>query len=245
MDVGKAFTFVFEDKNWITKILIAAGILLLGILFSWVLLIPLIVAAILLNGYTVEIVRRVIRGEPDALPKWDNWGALLADGLKMLVIEIVYALPMIIVALCLSIPISALSRNAEQLSSLLSAFLSCISIVYAIAVTLVLPAAVAFFADAGDLGAAFRFGEVFGLVRNNFSTYLVTLVMSWVASLIGGLGALVCGVGWLFTYPYAWMVTGHLYGQAYVAATGKTQAAAPAPEELAAPEEAPAPEETA
>jgi hypothetical protein len=243
MDVGKAFTFVFEDKDWIKKILIAAGILLLGILFSWVLLIPLIVAAILLNGYMIEIVRRVIRGEPNVLPEWDNWGVLLTDGLKMLVIEIVYALPMIIVSLCLSIPIGALSENAQGVSSALSAILSCITILYTIAMTLVLPAAVGFFADTGDLGAAFRFGEVFRLVRNNFSTYLVTLVMSWVASLIGGLGVLVCGVGWLATYPYGWMVTGHLYGQAYVAATGRTQATILPPEELPLPEEPPAPEE--
>ena len=33
MDVGKAFTFVFEDKDWIKKVLIAAGILLVGFFF--------------------------------------------------------------------------------------------------------------------------------------------------------------------------------------------------------------------
>ena len=28
MDIGKAFTFVFDDEQWITKVAIAAGILL-------------------------------------------------------------------------------------------------------------------------------------------------------------------------------------------------------------------------
>ena len=40
MDIGKSFTFVFEDDAWITKILIAAAILFLGVIFSWLLLLP-------------------------------------------------------------------------------------------------------------------------------------------------------------------------------------------------------------
>ena len=40
--------------------------------------------------------------------------------------------------------------------------------------------------------------------------------MSWVANLIGSLGSIICGVGCLVTGPYAWMVTGYLYGQAYL-----------------------------
>jgi hypothetical protein len=74
---------------------------------------------------------------------------------------------------------------------------------------------------ANDLGAAFRFGEVIALVRDNFTNYLLTFLMSWVAQLIGNLGSIVCGIGWFATVPYAFMVTGHLYGQAYVASTGQ------------------------
>ena len=227
MDIGKAFAFVFEDKDWITKILIAAAILLLGVVFSWLFLIPLILAVALLNGYGVEITRRVIRGNLDALPEWDDWGKLFADGLKAWVIGIVYSLPIIIIAICLSIPIGALGENAQEASSLLSLFLSCISLLYAMALSLVLPAAIAFYADEDDLGAAFRFGDVFGLVFNNLSTYLVTFIMSWVASLIGSAGSLVCGIGWLVTAPYSWMVIGHLYGQAYLEAKGQMAVAAP------------------
>jgi len=54
----KSFAFVFEDEQWIVKILIGAAILLVGILFSWLLLVPLILALALLSGYGVEITRR-------------------------------------------------------------------------------------------------------------------------------------------------------------------------------------------
>ena len=229
MDIGKSFTFVFEDDQWISKILIAAGILLLGIVFSWMLLIPLILAMALLGGYTVKILRMVMRGDVDRLPEWDDWGTLLADGLKVIVIGIVYALPIIILAICLGLPAGVLSENAEGLSALLTLALSCFTLLWAIAMSLTLPAATAFYAADRDFSAAFRFGDVFGLVRDNIATYLITFVMSWVANLIGSLGSLVCGVGWLATYPYAVMVIGHLYGQAYVEATGQAPVPAPAP----------------
>jgi hypothetical protein len=222
MDVGKSFSFVFEDDQWITKILLAAGILLLGLLFSWLLLIPLILAFALLGGYSVEITRRAMKGQLSGLPEWDNWGELLSEGIKVIVIGIVYALPLIVLSICLSIPISIFaSENAEGLSTLFSLALSCASLLYAIAMSIVLPAAIAFYVAHDDLGAAFRFGEVFAFVRNSLSTYLITFLMSWVAQLIGQLGSIICGVGWLATVPYAYMVTGHLYGQAYVESQGQ------------------------
>ena len=233
MDIGKAFGFVFEDENWIVKILVGAGILAVGLLLSW-LIIPLILAFAILSGYEVEIVRRVIRGDLDTLPEWDNWGQLIADGLKVIVIGSVYWLPAILVGLCLGVPAGILSEDAPGLSSALSVLSSCLWILWAIVVTLVMPAAIAFFVDQDDLAAAFRFGEVIAFVRDNLPTYLVTLVMSWVAQIIGGLGSLLCGIGLLATVPYSYMAIGHLYGQAYVEGQGRMAMAAPAVEEEAA-----------
>jgi hypothetical protein len=231
MDIGKAFAFVFEDKDWVVKILIAAAILLVGVLFSWLLLVPLLLAIALLAGYGVEITRRVINDNPQVLPEWDNWGELIVDGIKVIVIGIVYALPIIVVSACLGIPIGIFNNNDTQgLSSLFSVILSCFNLLWTIVLSVVLPAAIGAYAAKGELSAAFRFGEILTLVRDNLSTYLIVLVISWVASLIGGLGTIVCFVGWFATVPYSLMVTGHLYGQAYKQATG--QVAAPAVESV-------------
>jgi hypothetical protein len=224
MDIGKSFTFVFEDEDWIVKVLIGAAILLVGVLFSWVLLIPIILAFLLLGGYGVEITRRVIRGDARTLPDWNDWGALISDGLKLFVIVLVYALPFIIISACLGVPVGILSggtsRAAQAWSSLFGTVLGILNFLWAIAVSILVPAAVGFFVDHGDLAAAFRFGEVFAFVREHFANYLITFLISWVAQVIGSLGAIVCGVGWFVTVPYSYMVTGHLYGQAYLAAKG-------------------------
>jgi hypothetical protein len=241
MDIGKAFGFVFDDDQWITKILVAAAILAVGILFSWLLLIPLILAALLLNGYGIEIVRRVIKGASPVLPEWGNWGELLMDGLKLFIIQIVYALPMILVGVCLGPLAGVTAEEAQEVSSMFSAFMSCLNVLWGIVLALFLPAAVAFYVAEGEVSAAFRFGDVFGFVRDNFGTYVVVAVLSWVAGIIGGLGFLVCGVGALVTIPYAGWVTNHLTGQAYLEASGKTAQPAvevePEPEDEAAPEE--------
>lgn len=229
MDVGKSFAFVFEDKDWFVKILIGAAILLIGILFFWLLLIPPLLAAALLMGYGVEITRRVIRGNPLVLPEWENWGALLVDGLKVIVIGIVYALPAIVIGACLGIPAWILS-DGGQTAQALGCLLGLPILAWAIVLSVVLPAAIATFADTGDLSDAFRFGNVLHLVRGHLGTYLITFLMSWVALLIGKLGTIFCGVGWFATIPYSMIVTGHLYGQAYVVARGQAvQPPAPAP----------------
>jgi len=222
MDIGKSFTFVFEDEAWLTKILIMAAILFLGVFFSWLVLIPAIVATALINGYMVEIIRNVLRGQLDELPEWENWGDLIVDGLKVIVIQIVYALPAIVVGMCLSIATTAAGNSGDGFVVFLSVVMGCLILLWAIVVSILLPAATAIFAATNDLAAAFRFGEVFALVRDNLSTYLITFIMSWVASFIGGLGSIVCGVGVFFTGPYGYMVTGHLYGQAYRMSTVRT-----------------------
>lgn len=219
MDIGKSFSFVFEDKEWVTKILIAGLITLLGVLFSW-LVIPGILAALVLSGYGLEITRRVLRGESELLPAWDNWGQLFTDGLMVVIIGIVYAIPMIVVSLCLGIPLGAASENSDAAGALAGSILGCLNLLWGIVLSFLLPPAIAIYAKEGNLSAAFRFGDVVALVRDHFTTYLITAVMVWVAGIIGGLGVLVCGVGWLFTAPYSTFVTSHLYGQAYVEAAG-------------------------
>jgi len=220
MDIGKAFTFVFEDDDWVVKVLIAIGILVAGIVLSW-LIIPGILAGLLLSGYALEITRRVIRGDATVLPAWDDWGQLLIDGLQVAIIGIVYALPIIIVSFCVGAPLGWMTENSEAASAFFSAALGCFNFLWAIVLSLVLPAAIARFATEGELASAFQFGDVLALVRDNLGTYVLTAVMVWVAGIIAGLGMLLCFVGFFFTAVYAQMVNGYLYGQAYLAATGQ------------------------
>ncbi|MGD2144700.1 MAG: DUF4013 domain-containing protein [Anaerolineae bacterium] len=219
MDIAKSFTYVFDEENWVRKVLAAAGIVLLGVVLA-ILIIPAILAYLLLAGYGLEITRRVIRGESPVLPDWGDWGKLLTDGFKVWVVSFVYALPIIAFNACLGIPIGILSDEAEQIGAIFGAFSALVSFLWSIPMGLVLPAAVAHVAAEGELAAAFRLGRLAAFVRQNFGTYVVVLVLGWVATFVGGLGVILCGVGWLVTVPYAGWISSHLRGQAYVKASG-------------------------
>lgn len=225
MDIGKAFGFVFEDEEWVAKFLVAIGILLAGAVLFF-LIIPPILAAILLSGYGVEITRRVIKGRTPVLPEWNDWGQLFLDGLLVTIIGIVYALPIIIVGLCLGAPIGIAGEESAAAAAF-GSILGCLNFMWAIVMSFLLPAAIAFYVKEGELAAAFRFGEIWSFVRGNLNIYLITAIMAWVAGLLAGLGFLVCLIGLLVTIPYAEFVTGYLYGQAFLESSGQKAQATP------------------
>jgi hypothetical protein len=217
MDFGKAFSYQFEDQDWIKKILIAAVIPLIPIIGS------LIVA-----GWGVEITKRVIHREPVPLTDWTDFGGYLGKGFKMVVIAIVYALPLIIVGICpsvlLTVPASTDGSN-DTLMYVAYAATACFGLIfflYSILLAFMIPAALGRFADTDQMGAALKFREVFALVKAAPMAYLMVILGTIVSSFIGSLGAIACGVGALATTAYASSINAHLQGQAYLEATSQT-----------------------
>ncbi len=217
MDIGKAFSFVFDDENWIVKVLIG------GVLS----LIP-IVGPILLYGYGMEVMKNVIRGQSTPLPEWDDWGGKLVKGIMYFVISFVYALPIIILATCFGVLMGVVgsASNSQDTVDIISTLgglcFGGFALVYGIFITLTMPPAVGRYLETGELGAAFRFGEVFALVRDNIGSWIVVLLLTWVAGLIGGLGIILCVVGVLFTAFWANLVMMYLWGDAYRQASAKS-----------------------
>jgi len=209
MDFGKAFSFPFEDPDWAKKIIIPALILLIPI-----------VGQIFALGWMLGVTRRVIRRELALLPDL-QFGEQISDGLKAFVIGLVYALPVIIIVIPLSIVTSmtAASGADQETVGVAVAIVSvcCYGIIflYSILMALVLPAAYTRMIATGNLGAAFRFQEVIGLVRSAPGPYLLVFVGSILSGLVAGLGSILCVIGVVLTYIYAMAVNGHLYGQAY------------------------------
>jgi len=213
MDFGKAFSFVFEDEDWIKKI----GV---GGLIS---LIP-IIGVFLVLGWGVEVIKRVIGDDAEILPDWIDFGGYLIRGFLVFLVVFVYLLPVILVQSCGSgLPFLTDSYNQEALTTamwLVTACFTCLSVLYSIVAYLVLPAAIANYAATDDIGAAFKLGEIFKMVRDNIGTYAMVLLGGIVAGLIASLGTIACLIGVLFTSVYSFAVNGHLWGQAYKISKG-------------------------
>jgi hypothetical protein len=63
------------------------------------------------------------------------------------------------------------------------------------------------------LSEAFKFSDVIANARGNLGAWLMLLLVIILAGFVGGLGAIACGVGALFTSFYAQCVIGHALGQ--------------------------------
>ncbi len=218
MNFGQAFSYVFEDPDWAKKVLIPALIAL----------IPL-VGQIFLLGWSLDIARRVIQQNSRPLPDLD-FGRQFVDGLKGLVIGLVYAIPVIIFTIPITIASTTIystgSPSPDQVPTAATTIVTLVSVccgglifLYSILMAFVLPAAYGNFAATDQLGAAFRFNEVFGLVRAAPGAYLIVFLGLIVSGFIGGLGVIACGIGVVATLAYSMAINGHLYGQAYNEAT--------------------------
>ena len=204
MEIGKAFTYVFDDESWITKILIGG---ILGI-------IPIVNFAVL--GYTVETLRNVTQGMERPLPEWSEFGGKFVKGLVMCIIGFIYTIPIWLLMGCVWTALLAVgggNGKGEDLIALLLFPLYCILGLYGLVLAILSPAILIKYAVTGDLTSAFRFGELFGLISGNLGNYIVALILAWVANVIAGFGVIACGVGWFFTSFWACLVMAHLYGQ--------------------------------
>jgi len=206
MDFGKAFSFVFEDEDWLKKIAV-------GGLFS---LIPVIGIFVVL-GWGVEITKRVINGDPEVLPDWSDFGGYLTRGFMVFLVAFIYLLPVILLQVCSSLPYlyEAADETLLTIFTIVTVCFGCLTTIYSIGAYLLLPAAIARYAATGEVSAAFKLGEVFKMVKNNIGTYAMVLLGGIVASLVASLGVIACGIGVLFTSVYSFAINGHLWGQAY------------------------------
>ena len=210
MDIGKAFTFVTEDENWIMKLVIG------GI----VMLIPIVNFAGF--GYMAEVTRRVMNNDPQLLPEWGDFGKFFADGLKLFVGFLIYSLPVILVA-CVMGGIGAAtgslgdSANSDTLGGAMAIVLiglECIVFLLALIPAVLSPAIFARFAEEGTIGSMLRFGDVIGFATANLGSYIVVLLLAGVALyIIAPLGVIACGVGVIFTGWWGYLVFAHLTGQ--------------------------------
>jgi hypothetical protein len=204
VDVGEAFGFVFRSRNWFGKL--AAGALCL--LFFWVLLIPFFI----LLGYFVETARVVSRGGRE-LPPWDDLGTKLSEGFVLAVVLFVWGLPTTILTWGSNTrTCNGFSNGFSCITTYSPSALASLGWLYALLLGFLTAAIWSQYLD-GGFSAAFDFRAVF----RRAGAYPGMTVMVWlmvvVATIIGWLGLILLLVGVLFTLPYAFAVSAHLYGQ--------------------------------
>jgi len=210
-DFAKPFTFVFDDPEWISKILLGAvfslaSIFLVGIFF--------------INGYVAKMVRQVIDGVQRPLPDWSGLGDYFVEGVRLFVIIVIYFIPLWFLAL-MTVPFSIIA-NIEDLhdvarlpAALMSAGVSCLIFPLSLLMMVWVPAALLRAVAKQDFSAAFDFRGIANFIRANTLNYLLAVLIMLVARFIAGLGLLLCCVGVFATAFWAALVSAHAFAQAY------------------------------
>ncbi len=218
VDIGRAFGFVFDDKEgWLKKVLIGGVI---GI-------IPIVNFA--LYGYMIDVARNQMAGRDTPLPTWGDFGDKFMRGLYAIIIMLVYQLPTVLLY-CVLIAVAGglagtIDANGEGTGATagLSGVLLCLYpliFISALGLSVLSFAALGRYVKTNVLSDALKFGEVLANVRANIGTWVMYVLIYIIAGIVGSLGSIACGIGVILTLAYAYMVMGHALGQATQKAWG-------------------------
>ncbi len=215
MDIGSAFTYVFDDENWITKVAIGGGITLGGLILS-----PILIGLALflpICGYMLETIKIVRDGRPTPLPEWSDFGSLFSKGLMVFIIGFVFNIPALLFS-CLLAGINAaagpqLDSDMADALTYVALCLSCFQIIFSLVGNALIPAALIRYAQYDTLGSAFQLGEMFSFIKANIGDYIIVILLSWVAGFVAMFGFILCVIGIVFTGFWSALVSANLYGQ--------------------------------
>jgi hypothetical protein len=234
MDIGKSFSYPFEDKQWVSKVGLGAVISLVPILnFA-------------MTGYMIQIVRNLMDNAEEPLPNWDDLGKKFMDGLMLVLAGFVYALPVIVLS-CLplsiiTIPAIIASGNSDfqnvantisGAGGVLLAAMTCVFLVYGLVLSVIFPAIYVNYAREGTFASCFHLREVFNIIGKNAGPFFTAWGMSLVAGLVVSvvisvfnlipcIGQIISFVLLLVAGVYLSMIYSHLFGQFARQAFGQT-----------------------
>lgn len=186
MDIGdNVSNSIGYAKSELSKMLI------LGV----ILIIPII--NFIGSGYSLRIIKSTLAGL-DELPEFDDIGELFIDGLKVLVVGIVYAIPLILISLILGagqeVAISDNILSGAAFWGLIVGYIIYIIVAIIIGFVEVIAIANLAYYD-GEIGAAFRFSEIMKHIsRIGWADYIIWYIVIVLIAIIIGILAVIISV---------------------------------------------------
>jgi len=162
---------------------------------KWILLIISCIIFPLIMGYVMRIYRGVTPS-----PELDNWGGMFIDGIKLFIVELIYAIPVIIIGVVLlfstimavaaAMATPPINPNAVLGLILADIFVFIIFALVLIIIGIINATAVVRFARTDSFGEAFNFGAIFSHIgRIGLVSYILALIAM---GIVVGIIELVC-----------------------------------------------------
>lgn len=223
LDLATSFRYPLNDPDAKKKLALGGACFFPGILL---LAIPFVV----LGGYGISAMRKVIKGEEDELPEWELMADHFRFGLMALLIFLgYYAVPFLVTVFTIGGSLISLlgTRAADGSTSVGIWFIlgTILAGLIGLAIYFILPMAILNYATTDELGSGFAVGNIIEKITSNLQPYvvvvLVNLAIGTVCSiplnilsnlpLIGILGLFFGGV----LCTYGMLVQAHVTGTFY------------------------------
>jgi hypothetical protein len=231
MNIERSFVFAFKAPGGLPKMLLGGlfSVFFFTVFFGFVVM-----------GYLMRVLYDALEGRDAKLPEWRELVPLFNDGLQPVLIMVIYCSPLIVLLILEQVLHAILGWNFGVIAIFMA-----LRLLIGIALSIAMPLALIRFAVKGTLKAAFGFGEILGFIKANPGTYFTAWGLALVVGIVAGLismffGGIVLGIAlavggfetWViftglgafvlasvFTAFISYLISMHLYAQAYRAST--------------------------
>lgn len=178
---------------------------------QWILLAISTIIFPLIMGYMV----RIYSGVKPAPEPGGNWVGMFVDGLKLLIIGIIYAIPLFIIMAIFMVPAFMAANGGDPMLALGSLGIGLLLVlVVGILISLISAIGIIRFAKKDSMGQAFAFGAILEHIgKIGWGSYIIAIIVLVVAGVVFGFIAGILGMipilGWLimlFLYPPVWYI---------------------------------------
>ena len=223
MDLGRSFSYAFEDEDWTTKLAITAVIEI----------IPIVNLAVM--GWALNLIKNMLNGVEKPLPDWSDLGSQFTSrwvaGLMAAIAYFVYDLPWIVLQAILNSVSNGLFGRGELGVMVVAAScgIAVLGAIYSALITLPYSVALMRYSSTRDFNHFFQFARNIELARQNLSTLVMLIVTVFVANILLAILFVIPCVGWLLallSVTVFAVVIGHLVGQAALEIANKTRGSA-------------------
>jgi hypothetical protein len=210
MDISYAVKFIFEDKQWLSKLVLLAIFTFLAVIP--VLGIPALIAAL---GYMLQLARNVREGMPRPLPEWKKWDEKFRLGAQVFLALLFYNLPLIFIGGCSWFLVGGVSSGfiGGGINFLTLCCALPFALLYMAFAWSMLATGLAEYIELNNPTAIYRFVHLWDVMRANRSTLwgwgLYTTLVNIVLSFL----LIIPCIGWLLIGVFGFAVHGHLLGQ--------------------------------
>ncbi len=210
MNFARTFTYVFDDPEWISKIVILIALTLASVFF------PIgLIALVAVLGYMMETAAHVRGGQQHPLPKWEHYPEKMTAGANLLLATFVYNLPVLLIGGCST---ALLSSTGDDLlaGGLVFAVLCClfpIMIAYSLVTWPMLAVGTIRYMETGQGNVFFQISDIFETLQNNTTLTMQWLLYSFTISIAFGVLMMIPCLGWLVALALMFPAHAHLLGQ--------------------------------